>query len=208
MFITRMEIENEKKLPFFRVEFYSKRVNAKLAYDDNPTKWLSTGLNLLVNHSWGNHTSDNPYGQGALRTMIEQLPWLPVQLNGEYVQNNMINTTGILKDKDNPNSGYQTFSPEGVANPVELLERVQVIQYKTQIFGNAALTFHLAKGLDLRTQLGIDYHNNRSKGYTPFQPHQLIDQGASQGAASAGNSNSLYWQEGVEFYSNRNCAVA
>ena len=174
---------------------YYKRVNAKLAYDDNPTKWLSTGLNLLVNHSWGNHTSDNPYGQGALRTMIEQLPWLPVQLNGEYVQNNMINTTGILKDKDNPNSGYQTFSPEGVANPVELLERVQVIQYKTQIFGNAALTFHLAKGLDLRTQLGIDYHNNRSKGYTPFQPHQLIDQGASQGAASAGNSNSLYWQE-------------
>ena len=174
---------------------YYKRVNAKLAYDDNPTKWLSTGINLLVNHSWGNHTSDNPYGQGALRTMIEQLPWLPVQLNGEYVQNNMINTTGILKDKDNPNSGYQTFSPEGVANPVELLERVQVIQYKTQIFGNAALTFHLAKGLDLRTQLGIDYHNNRSKGYTPFQPHQLIDQGASQGAASAGNSNSLYWQE-------------
>ncbi|SHM67165.1 TonB-linked outer membrane protein, SusC/RagA family [Xylanibacter ruminicola] len=174
---------------------YYKRVNAKLAYDDNPTKWLSTGLNLLVNHSWGNHTSDNPYGQGALRTMIEQLPWLPVQLNGEYVQNNMINTTGILKDKDNPNSGYQTFSPEGVANPVELLERVQVIQYKTQIFGNAALTFHLAKGLNLRTQLGIDYHNNRSKGYTPFQPHQLIDQGASQGAASAGNSNSLYWQE-------------
>ena len=174
---------------------YYKRVNAKLAYDDNPTKWLSTGINLLVNHSWGNHTSDNPYGQGALRTMIEQLPWLPVQLNGEYIQNNMINTTGILKDKNNPNSGYQTFSPEGVANPVELLERVQVIQYKTQIFGNAALNFHLAKGLDLRTQLGIDYHNNRSKGYTPFQPHQLIDQGASQGSASAGNSNSLYWQE-------------
>ena len=146
---------------------YYKRVNAKFAYDDNPTKWLSTGVNLLVNHSWGNHTSDNPYGQGALRTMIEQLPWLPVQLNGEYIQNNMINTTGILKDKNNPNSGYQTFSPEGVANPVELLERVQVVQYKTQIFGNAAFTFHLAKGLDLRTQLGIDYHNNRSKGYIP-----------------------------------------
>jgi TonB-linked SusC/RagA family outer membrane protein len=174
---------------------YYKRVNAKLTYDDNPTKWLSTGVNLLVNHSWGNHTSDNPYGQGALRTMIEQLPWLPVQLNGEYIQNNMINTTAILKDKNNPNSGYQTFSPEGVANPVELLERVDAIQYKTQIFGNAALTFHLAKGLDLRTQLGIDYHNNRSKNYIPFQPHQLIDQGASQGYASASNSNSLYWQE-------------
>ena len=40
---------------------YHKRVNAKITYDDTPTKWLSTGVNLLVNHSWGNHTSDNPY---------------------------------------------------------------------------------------------------------------------------------------------------
>lgn len=50
---------------------FFKRLNAKLAYDDKPTSWLSTGINLLVNHSWGNRTSDNPYGQGALRTMVE-----------------------------------------------------------------------------------------------------------------------------------------
>ena len=60
---------------------YYKRVNAKLSYDDKPTKWLSTAVNLLVNHTWGNRTSDNPYGQGALRTMIEQLPWLPVKMD-------------------------------------------------------------------------------------------------------------------------------
>lgn len=58
---------------------YYKRINAKLSYDDKPTKWLSTSINLLVNHTWGNRTSDNPYGQGALRTMIEQLPFLPVK---------------------------------------------------------------------------------------------------------------------------------
>jgi len=177
------------------VNSYFKRVNAKLTYDDSPTKWLSTSMNLLVNHTWGNRTSDNPYGQGALRTMIEQLPWLPVQLNGEYIQNNMINTTAALKDKNDPNSGYQTFSPEGVANPVELLKRETRNNYRTQIFGNIAFTFHILPGLDFKTQYGVDYHNNRDANYTPFQPHQLIDQGASEGAASANNSNSFYWQE-------------
>ena len=169
---------------------YHKRVNAKLTYDDNPTKWLSTGVNLLVNHSWGNHTSDNPYGQGAIRTMIELYPWLPVQLNGEYITNDMVNTASILKDKDNPESinlRSVTFN--------EGLERIEDMQYKTQIFGNAALTFHLAKGLDLRTQFGVDYHNNRNKGYAPFQPHEMKDRGAPEGEAWANNSNSFYWQE-------------
>jgi TonB-linked SusC/RagA family outer membrane protein len=173
---------------------YFKRLNAKLAYDDNPTKWLSTGVNLLINHTWGNRTSDNPYGQGALRTMVEQLPFLPVQLDGEYTQTNIIKTSSILNDKNNPNNGSQGFSPEGVGNPVELLERMEAMQYRTQIFGNAALTFHITKDLDLKTQFGVDYQNNRDASYTPFTPRPLINQ-SSEGAASASNSNTLYWQE-------------
>jgi TonB-linked SusC/RagA family outer membrane protein len=173
---------------------YFKRLNAKLAYDDNPAKWLSTGVNLMVNHTWGNRTSDNPYGQGALRTMVEQLPFLPVMLDGEYTQTNIIKTTSIYNDKDDSSKGSQGFSPEGVGNPVELLERIEAMQYRTQIFGNAALTFHLTKDLDLKTQLGIDYHNNRNAGYTPFTPRPLINQN-SEGTASASNSNTLYWQE-------------
>jgi TonB-linked SusC/RagA family outer membrane protein len=173
---------------------YMKRVNAKLTYDDKPTKWLSTGVNLLVNHTWGNRTSDNPYGQGALRTAIEQLPFLPVTLDGVYTQNNIVGTNSILTNKDNPTSSLQKFSPEGVGNPVELLENVYAMQYRTQIFGNAALTFHLMEGLDLKTQLGIDNHNNRNANYMPFTPRPLLDQNAN-GEASASNSSSLYWQE-------------
>lgn len=173
---------------------YYKRINAKLSYDDKPTKWLSTSINLLVNHTWGNRTSDNPYGQGALRTMIEQLPFLPVKYDGVYMQNNDILTTAILNDKNDPNSGYQNFSPEGVGNPVELLERIKEMSYNTQIFGNAALTFHIMDGLDLKTQLGIDYHNNRADSYVPFTPRPLINQN-SEGYASASTSSTLYWQE-------------
>lgn len=173
---------------------YFKRVNAKLAYDDKPTSWLSTAVNVLVNHSWGNRTSDNPYGQGALRTMVEQLPFLPVMLDGEYTQTNIIQTTPILRDSNDPSSGTQNFSPEGVGNPVELLKRIQAMQYRTQIFGNAALTFHLLKDLDLKTQFGVDNHNYRSANFTPFTPRPLINQN-SEGTASASNYNSLYWQE-------------
>lgn len=173
---------------------YVKRVNAKLAYDDKPTKWLSTSINMLVNHSWGNRTSDNPYGQGALRTMVEQLPFLPVMLDGVYTQTNDIKTSSILNDRNNPNSGSQGFGPEGVGNPVELLKRMEAKQYRTQIFGNAALTFHLAEGLDLKTQLGVDYQNNRNANYTPFTPRPLINQ-STTGRAEGNNSNTLYWQE-------------
>ncbi|MCU4163630.1 SusC/RagA family TonB-linked outer membrane protein [Carboxylicivirga caseinilyticus] len=180
---------------------YFKRLNAKMTYDDKPTKWLSTGVNLLVNHTWGNRTSDNPYGQGALRTMIEQLPFLPVMLDGVYTQTNIIQTTAILRDKDDPNSGTQNFSPEGVGNPVELLKRLEANQWRTQIFGNAALTFHLAKDLDIKTQFGVDYNNNRSASYTPVTPRPMINQ-SSEGRVGAGNSNIFYWQE--ETYLNYN----
>lgn len=173
---------------------YFKRINAKLSYDDKPTNWLSTSTNLMVNHTWGNRTSDNPYGQGALRTMIEQLPFLPVMIDGHYAQTNDVQTTAILNDQNDPSKGSQGYSPEGVGNPVELLKRMYAMNYRTQIFGNTAFTFHLAKGLDLKTQYGIDYNRARNKSYTPFTPRPLINQN-SQGSASTSNTDRFYWQE-------------
>ena len=54
---------------------YNKRLNAKMAYDADPTKWLSTSVNVLVNHTWGRYTPEDGGGQEARRTMIEMLPW-------------------------------------------------------------------------------------------------------------------------------------
>lgn len=174
---------------------YFKRINAKLAYDERVTNWLSSSINLLVNHTWGNRTSDNPYGQGALRTMIEQLPFLPVKMaDGTYAQTNNVRTTAIPIDQSNPNGPKQNFSPEGVGNPVELLERIKAMQFRTQVFGNAALIFHLTQDLELKTQLGVDYHNNRTANYTPFTPRPLINQN-SEGTASSSHSSNMYWQE-------------
>lgn len=157
---------------------YSKRLNGKIAYDANPTKWLSTAVNLSVNHTWGNSTTESGGSQDARRTMIEMLPWLPVTYDGEYTSSNTPN---------------MPMNFESMANPYHILTTQKNMNYNTKIFGNAALTFHIIDGLDLKTQFGIDANFKSLHAYTPGDLNNLgKDQ---QGVAERWNGNTLYWQE-------------
>ena len=157
---------------------YQKRLNAKIAYDANPTEWLSTAVNLSVNHTWGNSTTESGGAQDARRTMIEMLPWLPVTYDGEYTSSNTPN---------------MPMNFESMSNAVHILETQKNMNYNTKIFGNAALTFHLLEGLDLKTQFGIDANMKSFRGYTPSDLNNLgKDQ---QGRAERWHGNTLYWQE-------------
>ena len=175
---------------------YMKRINAKVAYDADPTKWLSTSVNVLVNHSWGNNVDHGDGGQNALRTMIEMPAWYPVRnTDGSWADDNTAVFQDVVKYAANGNqpAQYVRFNAEDGANPVHFLNEVQRMQYRTQIFGNLALTFHLAEGLDLKTQLGIDHHNNTNREYGP---HDVHDFGKGDlGNAYQSNSSTLYWQE-------------
>ncbi len=159
---------------------YSKRLNAKLAFDGEPTKWLSTAVNLMVNHSWGRYTPETGGGQEARRTMIEMLPWLPVRdADGNYTTS----STSSMSD---------TFGFEGMSNPVMILDLQKRMNYNTQIFGNAAFTFHLYDGLDLKTQFGIDNHNKTGRGYSSISLNNIS---MPNGWAYISHANTLYWQE-------------
>lgn len=159
---------------------WNKRVNAKMAYDAKPTSWLSTAINLSVNHTWGRYTPEDGGGQEARRTMIEMLPWYPIyDKNGEYT----FSSSSTVSDQ----LGF-----EGMANPVSILDLQKRMRYNTQIFGNAALTFHLADGLDLKTQLGIDNHKKAYKGYSSITLNNIS---RPNGWAEMNNTNTLYWQE-------------
>lgn len=159
---------------------YSKRLNAKLSFDANPTEWLSTSLNLMVNHSWGRYTPETGGGQDARRTMIEMLPWLPVKdADGNY-------TTSASS------SMSDTFGFEGMSNPVAILELQKRMNYNTQIFGNAAFTFHLLDGLDLKTQVGVDSHKKTYRGYSSISLNNIS---MPNGWAEISHTNTLYWQE-------------
>ena len=157
---------------------YSKRLNAKIAYDADPTKWLSTSVNLSVNHTWGNSTTESGGSQDARRTMIEMLPWLPVQYDGIYTSSA---------------TASMPMNFEAMSNPVHILETQKNKNFNTKIFGNAALTFHIIEGLDLKTQFGIDANLRNNQSYTPSD---LLNLGYDQrGVASRYSANSLYWQE-------------
>lgn len=129
---------------------YNKRLNAKMTYDADPTKWLSTSVNVMVNHTWGRYTPEDTGGQDARRTMIEMLPWLPVYEpnTGKYTTSTSSTINEVL--------GF-----EGMSNPVFILNEQKRMKYNTQIFGNAALTFHLLEGLDLKTQFGMNYSHTK-----------------------------------------------
>lgn len=159
---------------------FGKRLNAKIAYDANPVKWLSTSVNLMVNHTWGRYTPEVGGGQDARRTMIEMLPWLPIRdAQGEY----STSASSSMSDK---------FGFEGMSNPVMILELQKQMNYNTQIFGNAALTFHLWDGLDLKTQFGVDNHNKTYKGYSSILLNNISK---PNGWAEIYHINTLYWQE-------------
>lgn len=159
---------------------YQKRISAKLTYDAKPKKWLTTNTNLSVNHNWGNSTSETSGSMGLARLMVEFMPFLPVTMDGEYTNsNNLGNLSNI--------GGFVSCS-----NPVQVAEEQTNMTYRTQIFGNAGFTFHLAKGLDLKTQLGIDQNSYENKYYSGVE---LLDLSYPNGAASFTNSNTTYWQE-------------
>jgi len=177
---------------------FMKRLNAKLSYDANPFKWLSTSVNLAVNHSWGNNADHGDGGQNALRTMIEMPAWYPVRNeDGTWADNNTAIFPSVIK-----NAAGETvrFNGEAGANPVHFLEQVKRRQYRTQIFGNAALTFHLMPGLDLRTQIGVDHQNNTNREYGPRDVH---DFGKPNGRAYQNNTSILLWQESTYLTYNK-----
>lgn len=159
---------------------FSKRLNAKVSYDANPKEWLSTAVNLMVNHTWGRYTPETGGGQDARRTMIEMLPWLPLRdAQGKYTTS----STSSMAD---------TFGFEGMSNPVMILDLQKRMNYNTQIFGNAALTFHLMDGLDLKTQYGVDNHNMTYRGYSSVSLNNIS---MPNGWASISHTNTFYWQE-------------
>ncbi len=157
---------------------YMKRLNAKLTYDADPTSWLSTGVNLLVNHTWQNDTDEGGGSQVARRTMIEMPSIFPVKWpDGTWTNS----------------QSTDDFAFEAMANPVHMMETIQRMRYRTQIFGNAALTFHILPGLDLKTQFGIDAHLYDWKEY---YPSDLINISAQdKGRAYVSDTQQLYWQE-------------
>jgi TonB-linked SusC/RagA family outer membrane protein len=162
-----------------------KRINGKIAYDANPKKWLSLGMNVLINNTKANEAEEDGGGQSPRRSMLEMPPIFPVTWpDGTWTNSSMIS---------------DPFALESIANPVHVLTTQDRLRKLNQIFGNTYLTFHIIPGLDLRTQFGFDKRDNLIQNYNPTD---LINISSPLGSASIENQHSFYWQE--ETYLNYN----
>lgn len=82
---------------------------------------------------------------------------------------------------------------EAMSNPVHILKTYKNMNYNTKVFGNAALTFHIIEGLDLKTQFGVDAN---FKTLHKYMPSDLVNLAYDQhGRAERYHANTLYWQE-------------
>ena len=156
---------------------WMKRVNAKIAYDAKPKKWLDFGINMLINKTWENEIEESGGHQMPRRTMIEFVPILPVKFPDGSWSNS---------------SSTNNFALEGMANPVHVLTTQERLRDRTQYFGNTFLNFHILPGLSLKTQFGIDNHTEEQKEYSPTD---LLNISFPNARASINNANSMYWQE-------------
>jgi len=166
---------------------YMKRVNARLTNDAKVFDWLTTSANLMVNHTWQSETEIGSGGQDALRTVIELPPIFPVK----YPDGNWSNSQTLVNG----------FSFEALSNPVHYLAARNHMVYRTQVFGNIGLTFHLADGLDLKTQLGADGQIRTWRQYNPYGVINMDNGG--KGEANVVFENVLFWQETTQLNYNK-----
>ncbi|MBT33799.1 MAG: SusC/RagA family TonB-linked outer membrane protein [Thalassobius sp.] len=157
---------------------YLERMYGKIAYEGRPKDWVTFGFNILTNFTKENEFDEGGGYQMPRRTMIEMPPIFPVKFpDGTWSNSHMIS---------------DAYNLEGMANPVHVLETQDRLRERTQIFGNTYLVFHLADGLDLRTQFGFDKHDRVFKNYSPTD---LLNISQPLGSASQSNDRVLYWQQ-------------
>ncbi len=158
---------------------YVKRISGRLTYDTKPTNWLDINSNLMVSHSWGNGIDDTGGGQSIRRTIWEMPPIFPVKFPDGTWSNSQ------------PDGTTLNYGLEAMTNPVHEATERKRGRYRTKIFGNLAFVFHLADGLDLRTQVGWDANVRMNKDYLPNNMKNL----SSRGVAAVYNGQNYYWQE-------------
>ena len=157
---------------------YLNRIYGKVAYEGNPKDWLTFGFNILTNVTKENSFEEGGGGQSPRRTMIEMPPIFPVRFpDGTYSNSQMIS---------------DPYNLEAMANPVHVLETQDRLAKRTQLFGNAYLVFHLAEGLDLRSQFGFDKQDRLFQNYSPAD---LVNISAPLGSASQSLNRFTYWQQ-------------
>ncbi|MFT3933253.1 MAG: TonB-dependent receptor [Chitinophagaceae bacterium] len=152
-----------------------KRYSARFTLDNDVNKWLKVGGAISVIKSQQKMVSDGNGGLNVPRMVTEEVALVPIKYpDGTWAGNNDI--AGL----------------EGGPNPVHIAMSRYTLNNNFQTLGNTYLLFHLAKGLDFKSDFGFNLNDQKNNFYSGSDlPHLSQDQG---GVADLYTYNNYFWQ--------------
>jgi TonB-dependent starch-binding outer membrane protein SusC len=157
------------------IESWFKRYSARFTLDNDINKWLKIGGSVSLIKSTERLVSDANGGLNVSRMVIEAIPIIPI------------------KYPDGTWGGNSDFpGMEGGSNPVNIAQNRYTLINLLQSVGNVYANFHIADGLDFKSDFGF-YLNSQKNNF--YSGRGLSSLSADQkGVASINNWMTTYWQ--------------
>lgn len=166
------------------IESWFKRYSTRFTMDHDVNNWLRIGGSINLVKSTERLVSDANGGLNVSRMVIEELPIIPV------------------KYPDGTWGGNSDFpGMEGGSNPVDVATNRYTLVNRFISVGNIYALFHIAKGLDFKSDFGYNVNAQKNNFYSGRGLHSLsFDQ---KGVATITNWMNSYWQSENYFTYNK-----
>lgn len=153
---------------------YMTRYSGRFVIDSKIKSWLKVGGSLSYNNQEENLVDRGTGGLNSVRMITEAFPFLPVRYpDGTYAEN------------------YHYPGAEGGSNPVHILNDRKFLMNTQTALGDVYVNINLAKGLEFRSQAGV---NVVTRGFREYNGRTLDQISRSQnGTAFVGNNRETFW---------------
>lgn len=163
---------------------YLKRYSGRFVMDSRIKSWLKVGGGLSYNNQEENIVDQGTGGLNSVRMITEAFPFLPVKYpDGTWAAN------------------YNYPAAEGGSNPVQILNERKLLMNTQNVLGDVYLNFYIAKGLEFRSQTGV---NVVTRGFREYSGRGLDQISRAQnGFASVSNGRESFWSSENYFTYNK-----
>lgn len=163
---------------------YLKRYSGRFVMDTRIKPWLKVGGSLSYNNQEENIVDQGTGGLNSVRMITEAFPFLPVKYpDGTWAAN------------------YNYPAAEGGSNPVQILTERKLLMNTQNVLGDVYLNINIAKGLEFRSQTGV---NVVTRGFREYSGRGLDQISRAQnGFASVSNGRESFWSSENYFTYNK-----
>lgn len=152
-----------------------ERISARINLDTQAKKWLKIGTSLTLNRTIQDRTINDNSLYGVVINTIAGDPLMPVrEEDGSYAD------------------PFNYFGWWMLDNPVLIAENYSRYTRTARALANTYAEATLAKGLTLRSSLGIDYTYLEDDSYTPIISRESVN-GEFNGFGTYGNTQDFTW---------------